>query len=337
MQATRPKKRVAFLVYDGITALDLFGPMEAFHSAQSQGGLHYETVLLGNEIRPYKAESGAQILPDLTIKEVVNNVFDIDTLVVPGGEGSRKPDVQRVLCPWLTAHSHLFNRILSVCTGAFLLAEAGLLNGKKATTHWQYCDAFAKRYPKVALDPDSLFLQSQHISTSAGISSGIDLALKIIEDDCGSEVAANIARVLVVHYRRSGDQAQFSQPLKFQKRANQAFASLTGWILEHLQDDLSTLVLAEQAGMSERNFYRRFKQQMKISPARYVETLRLDYARQLLTDKTWPNKRIAQACGYAQVDVFRRAFERRFGLSPKEYRHHFRTQVHTNLDTNLGD
>lgn len=313
------KKRVGFILYDRFTALDLFGPLEALHSSASQGGVEYSIQLIGDQQRMYKAESGVQVLADKALDAVQN----LDILIVPGGRGSRVPEVQRVLCPWLAEQAPRISKIVSICTGVYLLAEAGLVNGKTVTTHWQHCEDFQQNYPEVNLRAEALYVQNSHISTSAGISSGIDLALKIIEDDSGSEVAAKVARLLVVHYRRSGDQAQYSEPLKFQQRANSAFSALSGWIMNNLGSDLSTNKLAEQAGMSERNFYRRFKQQMGTSPARYVEQLRLDYARQLLTDKDWPNKRIAQACGYPQVDVFRRAFERRFSVSPKEYRHRF--------------
>lgn len=320
------KKTVGFILYDRFTALDLFGPLEALHSSHSQGGIQYQIQLIGDEKRLYRAESGVQVMADITLSEVQG----LDILVIPGGRGTRVAQTQQLLCPWLTAHASKIERIVSICTGAFLLAEAGLLDGQTVTTHWQHSEDFQQRYPKVKLRAEALYVQHAHISTSAGISSGIDLALKIIEDDSGSEVAAKVARLLVVHYRRSGDQAQYSEPLKFQQRANSAFSSLSGWIMNHLADDLSTSTLAEQAGMSERNFYRRFKQQMGTSPARYVEQLRLDYARQLLTDKDWPNKRIAQACGYPQVDVFRRAFERRFAVTPKEYRDRFMLDA-TNL------
>ena len=316
---SKPSKTVGFLLYDNFTALDLFGPLEAFYSAADRGGCEYKILLLGAEQKEYRAEPGARVIADCNLK----NAPVLDTLVVPGGSGSRALQTASTLCPWLAENAHHIRRVVSVCTGAFLLAEAGLLDRKKATTHWQHKQAFEARFPNVHLNTEALYIQGEHISTSAGISSGIDLALKLIEDDCGAEVATQVARILVVHYRRAGDQAQFSEPLKFQQRANSAFASLTGWIMNHLSDELNTTKLAEQAGMSERNFYRKFKQQMGQSPGTYVTQLRLDYARQLLTEKDWPNKRIAQASGYPQVDVFRRAFEKRFGVSPKQYKTSF--------------
>jgi len=320
-----PKKRVGFVLFDRFTALDLFGPMEVLRCSQSHGGADYQIQLIGDEQRLYKAESGARVMADITFDQIDS----LDLLIVPGGKGTRIRTTQEVICPWLRDNAHKFERIVSICTGAFLLAEAGLVNDKTITTHWQYVDEFQCRYPNIKLQANALFVQNEHISTSAGVSSGIDLALKIVEDDNGSEVAAKIARMLVVHYRRSGDQAQYSEPLKFQQKADSAFSSLSGWIMNHLSNNLSTQVLAEQAGMSERNFYRRFKLQMGVTPSKYIERIRLDYARQLLTEKDWPNKRIAQACGYPQVDVFRRAFERRFAVSPKDYRQRFKhAQTH---------
>ena len=172
--------------------------------------------------------------------------------------------------------------------------------------------------------PNELFVDNGDIATSAGITSGIDLSLKLIENDLGAAIASQVARYLVVHFRRAGDQAQFSVPLQFQSKADTRFSSLTGWILQNLQRDLSVSRLADHCGMSERNFYRHFVEQTSETPARYVDALRLDYARQLLVEKTWPVERIAEACGYQSSDAFRRAFQRKFQLAPNSYRERFR-------------
>ena len=248
----------------------------------------------------------------------------LDTLIIPGGAGSRTAQVQSAICPWLRQVRPAIRRIASVCTGAFILAESGLLNGLPATTHWAFVEALSAGYPDIQVQANELFVDNGHIATSAGITSGIDLSLKLIENDLGSDIASQVARYLVVHFRRAGDQAQYSVPLQFQRQSDTRFSSLTGWVLQNLQRDLSISSLADYCGMSERNFYRRFIEQTGETPARYIDALRLDYARQLLVDKAWPIDKVAQACGYQSSDAFRRAFVRKFLLPPNAYRQRFR-------------
>lgn len=319
MNKVKPVKHIGCLLYDMVTATDIVGPTDALAIASDIGPIEYRLSMLSDKAGAIITDSSIRLHADTSI--YAQQQFDL--VIIPGGSGSRDPDIQQWTAPWLVQQYNNQAKLVSVCTGAFLLANAGLLDQQKATTHWAYSELFKERYPQVNLVEDALYIEKGSIATSAGITAGIDLTLKLIEDSSGSDIASAVARYMVVNYRRAGDQSQYSQPLRFQRKADTAFANLSGWMLENIQSDLSVARLAEFSGMSERNFYRKFKQQIGLSPAKYIEQLRLDYSRQLLIEKDWPNKRIAQACGYPQVDVFRRAFERRFGVSPKQYRLHF--------------
>ena len=313
-------RKIGFLLFDGMNALDLTGPLEAFHCV-THVGTHtpYRFFFIGLERKAYTAESGFKMMAELTMDEV----DELDTLFIPGGRGSRSSDNQGHISPWLTRIKPHTRRMVSICTGAFLLAASGLLKNRKATTHWAFTEQLSEQYPDVTLEPDALYVDSGDIATSAGITSGIDLALKLIDNDLGAKVAADVARYLVVHLRRAGDQAQFSVPLQYQIKTDSIFTGLTGWILDNLQDDLSIERIASHCGMSERNFCRRFCETVGSPPGRYVEHLRLDYARQLLTEQDWPLSQVSDACGYHNTDAFRRAFERRFSVTPKIYRARF--------------
>lgn len=312
-------RKIGYLLFEGFTAMDLVGPLEAFNTVSEVSEHRYEAIMIGLKAGPVASESSVVMMADVGIDEVT----ELDTLVIPGGAGAREPSLIAAVSPWLGATSGAYRRIISVCTGSFLLAHCGLLNHIRATTHWAFADKFRWDFPDVELVPDALYIDNGKVATSAGIASGIDLSLKLIEDDLGAGVATQVARYLVVHYRRSGDQAQFSQPLRYQGRTNSQFSSLIAWILENLTEELNLEILAEKSGMSVRSFCRKFKAQLGVSPGRFIEQLRLDYARQLLVDRDWPVVKVSQACGYRNLDVFRRAFERRFQLSPKAYRVHF--------------
>lgn len=313
------KRKIGLLLFEDFTAMDVSGPLEVFASVSEVTSNSYELLTVGLEVGVVRAESGIGFVADMSIDQVAQ----LDTLVIPGGKGTRNKALQQTLAPWLQALSANCRRIVSVCTGSFILASSGLLDGQAATTHWAFVDEFRQRFPAVKLSEDALFIINDGLATSAGIASGIDLSLKLVENDLGSAVAAKVARFMVVHFRRAGSQAQYSEPLQYQNKVEGKFASLTGWILDNLTSDLSLQALADRCDMSMRNFCRCFNQQMGCAPGRYVESLRLDYARQLLVEKNWPISRVAAACGYDSADVFRRAFERRFVVSPKAYKANF--------------
>lgn len=313
------KRHLGFLLFDNVTTMDITGPLEAFHSVNDLTHAGYQFHFIGVKPGAVVAESGLKLHADTTLYDAPL----LDTLIVPGGRGARAQIIQNEVCPWLAQIKPLTRRIVSVCTGAFLLGKANLLNGKKASTHWAYIDELQALFPNCKVQRDAVYCHEGDIATSAGISAGIDLSLKLIEDDLGAQVAADVARYLVVHFRRSGNQAQYSKPLQHQAQGQSKFASLIGWMMDNIDQELSIAALAEHCSMSERNFCRRFTQTMGVPPGRFVEQLRLDFVRQMLTDSKMPLSVIATATGFNSNDVLRRAFERRYGTSPLAYRQNF--------------
>ena len=226
------------------------------------------------------------------------------------------------LVEWLKVRAGAARRTASVCTGAFLLAAAGLLDHRRAVTHWEYCDELSRRHPAVTVEPDPIFVHDDPMWTSAGVTSGIDLSLALVEEDLGRALALSVARQLVVFLKRPGGQAQFSAALSLQS-ADERFADLHVWLAEHLAEDLPLSRLAAQSGMSERTFLRRYREATGLTPARAIERLRVEAARQLLADTRLPAKRIATRCGFGSEETMRRNFARLQGVSPQEYRQRF--------------
>jgi transcriptional regulator GlxA family with amidase domain len=247
---------------------------------------------------------------------------NVDTLLVAGGAGALKPP-DDCLISWLRQMAPRVRRLGSVCTGAFILAAAGLLNGRRATTHWAYAQELASRYPEVTVDPDPIWIQEGNVFTSAGVTAGMDLALALVEEDYGADIALKVARGLVLFLRRPGGQAQFSVSLSRQAPGRKSFLDLQAWIADHPDEDLSVDSMAARAAMSPRNFARVFVRELGITPARYVTNVRLEAARRLLetTDKSL--QEIAAACGFGSAEIMRRAFLRAFNIVPARYREHF--------------
>ncbi|MBV9720150.1 MAG: DJ-1/PfpI family protein [Candidatus Eremiobacteraeota bacterium] len=307
--------------YDASQALDLTGPMDAFAAANeyAPGSAAYELIIVGLNAGAFRTESGALLIAE----ESLNAGLQADTILIPGGRGLREDARLRgTIADWLRRHAHI-RRLASVCTGIYPLAESGLLDGRQATTHWRFADDVRKRWPRVHVVPDAIFVKDGNFYTSAGITAGIDLALALIEEDLGSAIALSVARELVVHLKRDGGQLQYSEPLQFQTRAGNLFADLGSWMLAHLDEDLATERLAEHARLSERHFRRRFHATFGATPAQYVESLRLDEARRRLEMRKASVDVVARSVGYKSPDVFRRAFERRFGVAPTAYRARF--------------
>jgi transcriptional regulator GlxA family with amidase domain len=247
-----------------------------------------------------------------------------DTLVVAGGEGARAAVEDRVTVDWVARASRRARRTASVCTGAYLLAAAGLLDDRRATTHWEFCDALAKSYARVSVEPDPVFIRDGDVWTSAGVMAGVDLALALVEEDLGPDVALVVARQLGVFLKRPGGQSQFSSALSAQQATRPALRELQAWIAGHLNDDLSVAALAQRTNMSERSFARAFHREVGETPAAYVEALRIERARALLEDGAPSLEAVAQSAGFASAEVLRRAFHRRVGVSPADYRARFR-------------
>jgi transcriptional regulator GlxA family with amidase domain len=317
-------KQIVILGYDGIMGLDLVGPMEAFGSAQVKSPkgtwnpCYHVTIatLSGNTFR---SEFGLTFAADKTLSAIP----DADTLIVPGGRGLREAENHRKLSAWLLKSAGSIRRIASICTGIYGIAPSGLLDGRTVATHWKFASDLAKRFPKLKVDPNSLYIKDGKFWTAAGVTAGIDLSLALIEEDFGPEVALSVARDLVVYMKRPGGQEQYSEPLQFQLQSRSRFADLLPWVLAHLDQDLSVEALAKRISLCPRQFSRRFTQEFGSSPASFVRRLRLDEARERLAAPDCSVEGVARSVGFNDADNFRRAFERCFGIAPSEYRGRF--------------
>jgi transcriptional regulator GlxA family with amidase domain len=304
---------VLIAVFDGVQSLDVCGPLEVFTGA----GYRVRTATLGGGA--VRTSSGLRIAPDENLRGLG---WRPDLLVVPGGEAARRRDPE--LVNWLAVHGREAPRVASVCTGAFLLAAAGLLDGHQVTTHWAYCEQLAAEYPKLTVDPDPIFIRDGAVSTSAGVTTGIDLALALVEEDLGRDVSLAIARRLVVFLRRPGNQAQFSASLSAQFASRDPLRDVQQWIAEHPEQDLSVESLAARASLSPRHFARAFAAETGVTPGQYVGKTRVEAARRRLEDTGDGVEEISRACGYGTPEAMRRAFVRSLGVSPAEYRRRFR-------------
>lgn len=316
-QTGRMSRRVVFVVYPRITALDLVGPHEVFGVAGE-----YELVVAAHEAGPIDTVRGPGIVADRSIASIRG---PIHTLVVVGGEGAfvaaRDPQLVRAVSN-LARRSR---RVASVCTGAFVLAATGLLDGKRATTHWQACEQLEEKYPQIDVEGDRIFVQDGDVWTSAGVTAGMDLALALVADDLGQEAARRVARQLVMYVQRPGGQAQFSAQLSAQRVARDPLRELQGWIGEHPADEHTVDRLAARVAMSPRHFARVFRTEVGCTPAAYVEQVRVEVARRLLETTSLSVDEVAAVAGFGTSETQRRAFARRVGASPTEYRDRFRS------------
>jgi transcriptional regulator GlxA family with amidase domain len=317
-------KRVVIVGYDNITSLDLAGPLEAFSSAyleDSRGNRQpcYKVTIAALGAKTFSSESGLR----MTAACFLSSLRHLDTLLVPGGSGMRTSGDAQKLADWIGQHQNRIRRVASVCTGIYGVAPTGLLDGRKVTTHWKFASDLAKRYPKLQVDANSLYVRDGKFYTSAGITAGIDLALALIEEDFGAQVSLSVARELVMYLKRPGGQEQYSEPLKFQVESTSRFADLAAWMLGHLDNDLSVESLAKRINLCPRQFNRRFKDEFRSTPAAFVQRLRLDEARTRLSNSPSTVESIADSVGYRDADSFRRAFVQRFGVAPQQYRGRF--------------
>ncbi|MFG2352944.1 GlxA family transcriptional regulator [Streptomyces sp. NPDC048521] len=312
------QRTVLIVVFDGVQSLDVTGPLEVFTGAERRIPGSYRIRTASLDGGPVRTSSGLTLVPD-------GSLADADgphTLVVPGGEGTRSPDPR--LVAWLRGHGPRARRLVSVCTGAILLARAGLLDGRRVTTHWAYCEKLARDHPAVRVDPDPIFVRDGDVATSAGVTAGIDLALALVEEDLGRDAALTVARHLVVFLRRPGNQAQFSAQLAAQTARRGPLRDVQQWITEHPDGDLGVDALAARAALSPRHFARAFHAETGTTPGRYVDRVRLEHARRLLEDTADGIEEISRASGYGTPEAMRRAFVRALGASPAEYRRRFR-------------
>jgi transcriptional regulator GlxA family with amidase domain len=315
-------RRVVILAFPGVQPLDVIGPAEVFAGAdQLVGSNAYSVEVVAKDPEPIMTRSrGFGLVPKTTIARCRG---PIDTLIVAGGFGVEKAQDDAELIRWIRSAARRSRRVASVCTGAFLLAGAGLLEGRRVTTHWSGTAELAAEHPELTVDPNPIFVRDGNIWTSAGVTSGMDLSLALVEEDLGREVAVEIARWLVVFLQRPGGQAQFSSHLSTQLAERRPLRELQGWIADNLEADLRVEALAERAAMSPRNFARFFRRETGMTPAAYVEVLRVERARQLLEEVADPVEVIATHCGFGTPETMRRAFARRVGVAPAEYRARF--------------
>jgi transcriptional regulator GlxA family with amidase domain len=306
-------RRIAFVIFPQFQLLDAAGPISAFDIAG-------RIVRDGYRLEVLAAQAGA-VASSAGVSMAAERLGDgaYDTIVVAGGVGTRDLPALAEVVTWLKAAAPHTRRVASVCSGAYILAEAGLLDGRRATTHWSRSDDFARRYPRVRLEPDRIFTRDGEVWASAGITAGIDLSLALIEDDHGGEVAKQTAQQLVVHQRRPGGQSQFSALLEM-GGPNGRFAELMEWIRERLSEPLHVERLADRAAMSPRHFARAFAAETGVTPAKAVERLRLEAARVRVETGHEPIDRVALAAGFGDPERMRRAFLRAFGQPPQALR-----------------
>lgn len=334
--ATTRSRRIGLVGIPGGQSLDLVGALEVFSTAnqiseqaarsagRASGAPPYKVELLARKLGALTLSSGLRLMPDRRCESVSGR---LDTLLVAGGPpAALKAAMDDKFLRWLRRMEPRTRRLGSVCTGAFFLAEAGLLDGRRATTHWAAAERLARYYPAIDVEPDAIFLQDGHIYTSAGVSAGMDLALALVEEDLGRRVALATARQLVLFLKRPGGQSQFSTQLESQTRASEApdnLVELADWILDHLDADLAVAALASRAAMSERNFARVFRRNFGVTPAKFVERARVERARLLLEEESQTLDQVACDAGFGSTERMRRSFARQLRVVPDQYRRHF--------------
>jgi transcriptional regulator GlxA family with amidase domain len=323
VRAAPALRLIEVLAYPSVQLLDVTGPLQVFATANDQitqagGAAPYALRVIAKGGQAVTASAGLALAAD----PLPHASSVVDTLLVAGGPGVEAAAADPALVDWVRQHAAKSRRVASVCTGAYLLAASGVLDGRRVATHWSVCKEFARRYPAVRVEPDPIFVRDGSVWTSAGVTAGIDLALALVEQDLGRTVALAVARYLVVFLKRPGGQAQFSAALSLQS-AEDEFGVLHDWINRHLADDISLPRLADQAGMSERSFSRHYAEATGLTPARAVERLRVEAARRLLSESRLPVKRISQRCGFGSEETMRRSFLRVLSATPQDYRARF--------------
>ena len=308
-------RKLVFVAYPGITALDLVGPHEVFAVT---GG--YDITVTAPNAGPFVSARGPTITADRALHAVRG---DIDTLIVAGGNSAFEAARDRLFVRTIARAAARSRRVASVCTGAFLLAAAGLLDGRRATTHWQACELLARWHPGIDVEKDPIFVRDGDVWTSAGVTAGMDLALALVAEDLGRDVALDVARQLVMFVQRPGGQAQFSAQLGLQTAEREPIRELQTWIAEHPDRELTVERLAQRVAMSARHFARVFREEVGVTPAAYVEAARVEVAQRLLETTALSVEDIARAGGFGTVETLRRTFARRVGASPREYRDRF--------------
>lgn len=316
---------VVFIAFDGVQMLDVAGPMEVFAVANEHlpaGATPYRLTLGSPAGRPLGTHAGLQLGPVAALQDLPER---IDTLVVTGGseQALLAAAADPVAKPWLQRQAPAVRRVVGVCTGSLVLAAAGLLDGRRATTHWNRCALLQSLGQGIEVEPDAIFVASHPVYTSAGVTAGIDLCLALVEADHGAATALAVARELVLFLRRPGGQSQFSAGLQVQATAAPPIQALVAALVADPTGDCSVAALAGRVGMSERTFARSFRRETGFSPAQFVEAARVERAKALLESSAWPLARVAQRAGFASVDALQRAFMKRVRITPGQYRERF--------------
>jgi transcriptional regulator GlxA family with amidase domain len=315
------RHRIGFIGFDGVSGLDLTGPLEAFTTSLNLGRINqqndgYELVIIGLRQKTFTSEGGVTFRGDTT----TSGITGLDTIIVPGGRGITRSRTLGGLTEWLTGQAGGARRVAAICGGIYPLAHSGLVNGRTVTTHWRFAQDIARRFPAVRVKSNASFLKDGPFYTCGSGTAGIEMALSLVREDHGSEFALALARELVVRLRAPGDeQAQVGVPA-YDSNGSEKIAELPAWIVGHLEDDLSVKALADRAGLCPRHFRRLFKSAFNRNPSDYVEQLRLQEASCRLHTSRASIHAIATSVGYASPEVFRRAFERWLGISPRQYR-----------------
>lgn len=328
---TRERARcIALLIYPGLQPLDAVGPLEVFAGANAVSEAlgkpaPYRVEIIAPEAGPQLGESGYALVAPRAYRELRGA---IDTLIVVGGNGSRVVRHDPRLRSWLRRAAKRVRRLCSVCTGALVLAEAGLLDGRRATTHWARIAHLEQRHPKVQVERDPIFVRDGSVYTSAGVTAGIDLSLALVGEDVGPEIARTVAQWLVVFLQRPGGQAQFSAHMAAPPPKDGSFHALQAFIAEHPEHDLSVPSLASRVGMSPRNFARRFREQLGVSPAQYVLRARVEHARARLEQSDESIETIAERSGFGTEETMRRSFQKLVRVPPRNYRQRFAAKLH---------
>lgn len=324
--AKNASKRVLMVIYPDAHILDVVGPLEVLTGSKlflPEGTDPYEVQVVAEKAGRISTTSGIALEADHSFSDVAADPRPTDTLIVAGGHGTSEALENKALLDFVAGAAVKARRIVSICTGAMILAQIGLLDGRRATTHWWWCPIMANRYPAVIVEPDAIFVRDGNIWTSAGVTAGMDLALALLEEDWGHDIALEVARYNVMYMMRPGGQAQFSANLLAQKASDSRIASTLDFILAHVGDDLNVTSLAARACMSERSFARKFKDEMGATPAHYVEIARLQAARVALEQSERSVDVIAHEVGFGAGERMRRVFQRHLGVSPSDYRERF--------------
>ncbi|MET3650465.1 GlxA family transcriptional regulator [Dyella japonica] len=311
-------RTMAILALPGVQLLDVSGPLDVFAEANRRmGKTVYRPMVVGTSTRAIESSSGVRLMPDLTIREPLPR---FDTVLVAGAPGMANAPANLSALDWLRRAARRSRRYGSVCNGALVLAASGLIEGRRITTHWGVVDALRERHAGIDVEPDALYLRDGPVCTAAGVTAGMDLALALVEEDLGRDVAMQVASELVMFFKRPGGQLQFSRHGEAELVGHAAIQELQRWIGANPGEDHSVAALAERAGLSPRHFARVFHQEVGVPPAEYVEQVRVEAARRLLEIGREAPKRVASLCGYADVNGLRRAFMRRLGVTPADYR-----------------